>query len=168
MGCALIHVRQAVMESYTPEAYQCFVNHCLARYDKAVTLELTRIFRQSLEQPVGYLEIVIAPDGILKSLPITLFYKDQQNQPIPGGIFSLEKVFGSLLTPEEAETVYRYDENGVETLEVELQILIEWFPTRWLAANGPDLPIPTLLSIRNDCEALNLKEMTWIPHPSRQ
>lgn len=156
------------MESYTPEAYQCFVNHCFARYDEAVTLELTRIVRQGLDKPVDHLEIVIAPDGILNGLPITLFYKDQQNQPIPGGIFHLEKAFGPLLTPDEAETIYHYDENGVETLEVELQILIEWFSARWLAANGPDLPFPTLLSIQNDREALNLKEMTWIPNPSRQ
>jgi hypothetical protein len=114
----------------------------------------------------GTLEVVIFPHGILKELPVTLCFIDQFQKPVRGGTIALGDSLGPVLTPAEEELVYRYDDNGVETLEIELQTLIEWFSTCWLAANGPEEPFAAFVSIENDLEALDLKTMNWIPNPS--
>jgi len=155
------------MQGYSAEEYQLFVRRCLERLSNRAVDELDAVFQQSKDWSTQVLEIVIIPRGILKGLPITLIFKDQAQQPISGGIFEMENLLGPVLTTAEKDLVYRYDDNGVETLEIELQTLIEWFPICWLAANGPELPQPAFIGIENDLEVLDLKTMKWIPNPNR-
>jgi hypothetical protein len=155
------------MQGYTAEAYQFFVRRCLARIGDRAVDELKTLLRQSLGLQAESLEIIIRPKGILKEVPITLCFKNQFKQPGTDRTIALGDILGPVLTPTEEESAYRYDNNGVETLEIELQTLIEWFSTCWLAARGPELPLPAFLSIENDLEALDLKEMNWIPNPAR-
>ncbi len=155
------------MQSYTAESYTRSVHRCLDRIRDRVVEELEVIFCQAKGLQAEFLEVVIFPDGILNELPITLFFKDQFQNPVLGGTFELGNSSGPVLTPDEKEQVYRFDEDGVETLEIELEVLIEWFSTCWLAANGSDFQLPAYLSLENDLEAFDLKEMKWIPNPTR-
>jgi hypothetical protein len=155
------------MQGYTAEEYKSFVRRSLDRKNSQAVEELKEIFQQSKGLQAQVLDIVIFPCGILKELPIMLFFKDQFQKPVPRGAFALGDMLGPVLTPSEEELVYRYDDNGVETLEIELQTLIEWFPACWLAASGPELPQSAFLSIENDLEALDLKKTNWIPNPAK-
>lgn len=147
------------MQGYTAEGYKAFVRNCLDRLNDRVENELKIIFQQCENlQQAETLNIIIQPRGILNELPIRLFF-------VPSGTFEIGKAIGPPFTPAEKEIAYRYDDSGVETLEIELQALIEWFPTCWQAAQGPELTLSAFLSIENDLETLDLKKMSWVPSP---
>lgn len=156
---------KVVMEDYTPQAYQQFVRECLSRQDEWVCLALAETCRQQPDFSAAQLNIEIAPHGILNGLPITLSYSDGHGHVLPGSVLSLEEAFGTILTPAETETVYRFDEIGVETIEIELQILLEWFTACWQTVPRPESLFPAYLSIQNDREMLDLIQMRWISNP---
>ncbi|HEX2998230.1 MAG TPA: hypothetical protein VHP14_25620 [Anaerolineales bacterium] len=155
------------MERYTPQAYEQFVRDCLSRQDQRVSHILAEICRQQPSFPAAQLHIEVAPRGILNGLPITIFYSDERGRLLPGSVVSLEEAFGNILTPVETEAVYCFDEIGVETIEIELQILLEWFTACWQTMQKTNLLLPAYLSIQNDREALDLFHMRWISNPLR-
>jgi hypothetical protein len=153
------------MHGYTAEGYRAFVRNCLDRINDRAVNELKAIFRQCENLQAETLNVVILPKGILNELPVSLFFRDGSQAPISGGTFEIGKAIGPPFTPAEKQMAYRYDEDGVETLEIELQVLIEWFSACWQTAQGLELTLPAFLIIENDLEALDLKEMSWIPNP---
>lgn len=155
------------MEIYSPGTYQQFVRSCLSRQAERVCLALAEICCQQPDTPMPQLNIEIAPRGILNGLPITFFYSDCHGRIFPGSVLSLEESFGSILTPAETETIYCFDEIGVETIEIELQILLEWLAACWQTIQKPERSFPVYLSIQNDRDALDLIQMRWIANPLR-
>ncbi len=156
---------KAAMEIYNSQAYQQFVRNCLSWQDQRVCFVLMEICRQQPNFPAARLNIEIAPLGILNGLPVTLFYSDERGRVLPESILSLEKAFGIILAPAEMEAVYRFDEIGVETIEIELQILLEWLIARWQSILKPEKSFPVYLGIQDDREVLDLLEMRWIVNP---
>jgi hypothetical protein len=151
--------RNRFMQGYTAESYRVFVRSCLDRLSNRAGSELKAAFQQCENLQAETLNIIVQPKGILNEMPIRLFF-------VPGGMFELGKTIGSPFTPAEKEVAYRYDNSGVETLEIELQVLIEWLSACWQTAQGPELAPPAFLSIENDLEALDLREMSWVPNPA--
>jgi len=155
------------MQGYTAEEYRFFVRRCLDRIGDQAVETLRSLFRQGKSGQADRLEVVITPTGLLKGIPATLYFTDQFHQQLPGKQVELRAELGPVFSPAETELVYHYDDNGVETLEIELQTLIEWVSDCWLGANPPEAPPAAFLSLENDLEALDLKTMHWIPNPAK-
>jgi hypothetical protein len=143
-------------------AFRAFFRGCLQRQAGPAAAALGGILAHIHRLPAARIEVVLDPPAV-PEVPITIHCLDRRGEPIPGGSFALGPLLGPLVSSREAGTVRRFDRRGVETREVQLQMLVDWFAACWQSAGGRELPIPAFLGIRNDIEALDLRQMTWVP-----
>jgi hypothetical protein len=154
------------MQTYTSETYRLFINACLAKQTPRLMTELQAILQRGQDLPASRLDVVVSPEGVLKTIPISLHFIGGDGAPLPGGTFHLDHLPGLAAEPVNEETVYQFDENGVETLEVELQALTDWFAEGWqFVSTG--FSLPAFISIQDDLEALDLASMNWGPNPNK-
>lgn len=154
------------MQTYTSETYRLFIDTCLARQTQRLTTELQAILQRGQGLPASRLDVVISPEGALKTIPVTLHFVGRDGSTLPGGVFCLNHLPGLAATLADEETVYQFDEHGVETLEVELQALTDWFAECWKSV-ATGFPLPAFISIQGDLEALDLASKSWVPNPGK-
>lgn len=149
--------------------YKTFVRQWLERLSPPVIAQLKTLKSCRFHPRVGKLKVIVFPAGLAGRLPVKTFLVDGcNNQVLHGnGTFPMGLVedVEHVVPPDEAEVTARCNEAGVETVEVELQTLIEWFADCWVAAGGSDFPLPAYIGVRGDIESFDLKRRQWAPDP---
>lgn len=150
----------------TPAAYRIFLRQCLERSRAGLQAELGALLRQGRQFPAHRLEIVLQMAGLDEKLPLEIRFLDANERPLPGGTFRPhpEPVFRF----DEAALAASFDASGVETRELELQVLLEWLVEIWQALGPPKNCPPAFLSLENDREALHLQTLEWVANPARK
>lgn len=149
------------MNSYTTDTYRAFLRERLEPLALVAISQLREFL--ALPRPPGAqrMDAVVAADPLGGRLAITL--RLWENAGSMEGIIYREwsPAWGPVLSPDAQAEARRYHEAGVETLEIELQTVIEWFAVCWKAAGGAEIGLPAHVGICNDLEALNLDTLTW-------
>jgi len=150
------------MSGSMTEAFRDFLRIQLRPLTGPVLQELEGILSQANDLVAASLEVVVQTGDLQAGLPVTVTCLDEERVPLPGGTFPLDAVIGPVVPPAQAAMLDRFSDAGVETLEVGLQVLIEWFADCWQAAGGRDLPVPASLYIPDDIEFFDLKQLSWV------
>ncbi len=154
------------MGHYTSVDYHTCVRRHLDAQSPLLVEQLRALVRQRFHPRVSRLRLEVLPGGLMGQLPLTVLMLDEANCPalhddaaFPRRL--LEEV-EHLIPLAEAEQIRQYDEAGVETIEVELQTLIEGVAACWIEAGGREFPLAASIGIRGDIESFDLKHSEWV------
>jgi hypothetical protein len=115
---------------------------------------------------VDHLHIEVRPDSLTGAVPLPIFTLDEANFHVmrnsaPFPLRLLTEV-EHVIPPTAIDLIKRFDEAGVETIEVELQTLIAWVAACWIEAGGREFPLAASIGIRGDIESFDLKRSKWV------
>ncbi len=116
---------------------------------------------------MNHLRIEVRPDSLIGAVPLLVFTLDEANFHVMhnGAPFPLRLLteVEYVIPPTAIDLVKRFDEAGVETIEVELQTLIAWVSACWREAGRREFPLAASISIRGNIESFDLKHMGSVP-----
>ncbi|HEX5441309.1 MAG TPA: hypothetical protein VFW76_10520 [Ktedonobacterales bacterium] len=139
------------------------------RLSLALESQLRSIFGYQFHPRVVLLDTEVFPDGLREGVPMRMFLIDAQGNEtfqddpayfLPASIGILQDI-REVAPPDEMERQKRYEHAGVDTLEVEMATLVEWFAACWIRADGQQCPLPAYVSYHDDKVSFDLKQMRW-------
>lgn len=157
------------MEVYDADGYKQWIRSLLDRLSPALERQLRTILSYRFHSRVVLLDTEVFPDGLRDGVPMRMFLIDARNSEtfhddpayfLPSSIGILEDV-RDVVPPDEEERQKLYEDAGVETLEIEMATLVEWFAACWIRADGQQYPLPAYVSYHDDDRAFDLKQMKW-------
>src|SRR6266446_1017202 len=128
------------MEVYDADSYKQWIRPFLERLSPALESQLQTIF-------------------LIDAHNSEAFHHDP-TYFLPTSIGLLEEI-KEVIPQSEVDRQKRYEEAGVETIEVETITLLEWFVTCWIRAGGQHCTLPAYLCRHDDRESFDLKQMKW-------
>ncbi len=161
------------MGNYDADRYKNLVRRYLEPLSPLIEAQLRAIFSYRFPR-TSRLHFLVFPNGLSGQLPVTVFCTDESGSQSPhrSGAFPmrLAELVEHVIPPAEAHLAAEYDRAGVETVEIELQALVEWFADCWAKAGGLDFPLPATIGVRGDIEVFDLKHRAWVhdTHAIRQ
>jgi hypothetical protein len=157
------------VEVYDGDGYKRWIRSLLDRLSPALESQLRSILSYRFHPRVVLLDIEVFPDGLRDGVPMRMFLIDAQNNEtfhddhayfLPSSIGILEDI-GEVIPLNEVDRRKIYENAGVETLEIEMATLVEWFAACWIRASGQACPLPAYVSYHDDTVSFDLKQMKW-------
>jgi hypothetical protein len=157
------------VEVYDAEGYKQWVRGLLDRLSLALESQLRAIVNYRFHPRVALLDTEIFPDGFRESIPMRMFLIDAQGNEtfhddpayfLPSSIGILEEV-QEVIPQHEADRQKLYADAGIDTLEIEMATLVEWFAACWIRADGQQCKLPAYICYHDDKASFDLKQMKW-------
>lgn len=157
------------MEAYDANSYQQWIRRFLEKLSPALESQLQTIFSYRFHPQVVLLDIEVFPDGFREGVPMRMFLIDARgceafhHDPayfLPTSIGLLEEI-KEVIPQSEGDRQKQYEDAGIETLEIEMTTLIEWFVACWIRVDGPHFQLPAYICYHDDRESFDLKQMKW-------
>jgi hypothetical protein len=157
------------VEAYDADGYKRWIGSLLERLSPALESQLRLILSHRFHPRVVLLDIEVFPDGLREGVPMRMFLIDAQNNEtfhndhayfLPSSIGILEDI-SEVVPLDEVERQKLYEDAGVETLEIEMATLVEWFAACWIRADGQQCPLPAYVGFHDDKALFDLKQMMW-------
>ncbi|GER89004.1 hypothetical protein KDW_31660 [Dictyobacter vulcani] len=158
------------MESYDANGYTQWIRSLLEKLEPALESQLQTIVTARFHPHVVLLDTEVFPDGLREGVPLRMFLLDAHNSEVfhhdatfflPSSIGLLEAV-KEVIPPSEEDRQKLYEEAGVETIEIEMSTLIEWFVACWMRAGGQHVTLPAYICRHDDQESFDLHQMKWV------
>lgn len=157
------------MEVYDADSYKRWIRGLLDQLAPTLESQLRMILRYRFHPRVVLLDTEVFADGLREGVPMRMFLIDAHysetfhNDPdyfLPSSIGILEEI-KEVVPQDETERQKAYEDAGIETLEIEMATLVEWFVECWIRADGPLCKLPAYVCYHDDKESFDLKQMKW-------
>ena len=157
------------MDIDVADGYKQWIRSLLDRLSPALESQLRTILSYRFHPRVVLLDTEVFPDGLREGVPMRMFLIDAQNNEtfrddhayfLPSSIGILEDI-REVVPLDEMERQKLYETAGVETLEIEMATLVEWFAACWIQAGGQQCPLPAYINYHDGKASFDLKQMTW-------
>ncbi len=157
------------MEVYDADGYKRRIRSLLDRLSPALESQLRTILSYRFHPRVVVLDTEVFPDGFREGIPMRMFLIDAHNSETfhddpaffrASSIGILEEV-QDVVPHNELERQKVYEDAGVETLEIEMATLVEWFAACWIRADGQRCNLPAYVCYHDSNDSLDLKQLKW-------
>lgn len=157
------------MEVYDADGYKQWIRRMLERFSPALTIQLRTILSHRFHPRIVLLDTEVFPGGLGEGIPMRMFLIDEHNGEtfhddpayfLPSSIGMLEEIT-AVIPRHEADRQQRYQDAGVDTMEMEMAALVEWFAERWIRAGGQQCKLPAYICYHDGRESFDLKQMRW-------
>jgi hypothetical protein len=160
------------MDVYDADSYKRWIRSLLDRLSPALEQQLRTILSAHFHPRVVLLDTEVFPDGLRDGIPMRMFQIDAHNSEVfhddpayllPSSIGILEEI-AEVIPHGESDRQQRYEGAGVDTIQIELATLLEWFAACWVAAGGQQCPVPAYVCYHDDRESFDLRQLKWEPN----
>ncbi|MGZ3715831.1 MAG: hypothetical protein ACXVA4_10455 [Ktedonobacterales bacterium] len=158
------------MEVYDADGYKQWIRRYLDRLSPALENQLQTILSYRFHPQVVLLDTEIFPDGLREGIPIRMFLIDKHNSEVfhsnpayflPSSISLLEDI-KEVIPQSQVDRQQLYQDAGIDTLDIEMGTLVEWFTECWIRADGRQCKLPAYICYHDDNKAFDLRQMKWV------
>lgn len=151
------------------DSYQQWIMGVLNRLSPALESQIRTILSYRFHPRVVLLDVEVFPDGLREGLPMRMFLIDAQNcetfhdDPayfLPSSIGFLDEIT-EVIPTNEVDRRSRYEAAGIDTVEIEMAALIDWFIACWMRAGGQQSTRPAYICRHDERESFDLRRMKW-------
>jgi hypothetical protein len=159
------------VDVYDEDTYMRWIRSLLDGLSSAVEQQLRLILSAHFHPGVVLLDTEVFPDGLQDGIPMRMFQIDAHNSEVfhsdaaylqPSSIGILEGAT-DIIPAAETDRPQRYTEAGLDTIQIEMSTLLDWFAVAWIAAGGQQCPLPAYACYHDDDKSFDLRRSRWEP-----
>jgi hypothetical protein len=157
------------VEVYDADSYKRWIRSLLEQLTPALEQQLRTILSARFHPLVVLLDTEVFPDGLGDGIPMRMFQIDAHNGEVfhddpayllPSSIGILDDI-AEVILPAETSRQQRFEEAGVDTIQIESATLLEWFTACWGAAGGQQCLVPAYVCYHDESESFDLRQLKW-------